>query len=241
MIYLIGCGGVGSWAAPAMCLLMGAKNITLVDGDVLEKKNLNRQLFTDRDIGSNKAEALARKYGCAAMPEWFSESLISLTKHDWLLGLVDNHPGRRSVLNSVDFSGCRAICAANETHSSEAFVYLPQWRDTALDPRVMYPEINSNTANDPRARGIGCTGEAQADNVQLVTANFMAAALLTHLFVVWAMESRKLKQEDHKFLPHKLVNNLTRNETYKVGEPTEEKTCQITQIPASNSSSHLIC
>lgn len=226
MIYIIGCGGVGSWATPALCLLMGPKNITLVDGDTLESKNLNRQLFTERDVGTNKAEALARRYGCLFRPEFYSESMVELNKGDWLLGMVDNHAGRRSILQSVDYFHCRAIFAANETHSSEAFVYLPHWFDTRLDPRVMYPEILTDNTNDPRARGIGCTGEAQQANVQLVTANFMAAALLTHLFVVWAMESRKLTSEEHKFLPHKLVNNLTKNETYRSGDITEKETCQ---------------
>lgn len=215
MIYIIGCGGVGSFLAPTMCLLAGNENITLVDGDTLEKKNLNRQLFDESMIGENKADALARRYRCSAIPEWYSESLMPHQQHDWLIGVVDNHIARRAVLNACDMNGCRAILAANEVHSSEAYVYLPEWQGTKLDPRVMYPEIVTDRRNDPRVAAIGCTGEAQAANVQLVTANFMAAALAAHLYVVWAMEAGKLDAEVHQHLPHKLVQNLTKNECYK--------------------------
>ena len=57
--YIIGCGGVGSWLAPSLCLLRSPQEVILVDGDTLETKNLNRQLFTPEQVGSNKAEALA--------------------------------------------------------------------------------------------------------------------------------------------------------------------------------------
>lgn len=215
MIYIIGCGGVGSFLAPTLCLLAGNENITLVDGDKLERKNLNRQLFDESMVGENKAEALARRYNCSAIAEWYSESLMPHSRYDWLIGVVDNHLARRGVLNAVDLNDCRAILAANEVHSSEAYVYLPQWRDTKLDPRVMYPEIRTDRSNDPRTGAIGCTGEAQTANVQLVTANFMAAALAAHLYVVWEMEAKKLPAETIPHLPHKLVQNLTKNECYK--------------------------
>lgn len=217
-IYIIGCGGVGSFLTPALCLLVGPERVTLIDGDELEKKNLNRQLFTESDIGMNKASALASKYGCEAIPEWYSESLMSHETQDWLIGVVDNHLTRRTILTSVDRYGCSAILAANEVHSSEAYVYLPEWVDTKIDPRIMYPEILTDHSGDPRQRAIGCTGEAQKSNVQLVTANFMAAALASHLFVVWAMEAKKMGKDVVRHLPHKLVNNLTKNEHYKVGE-----------------------
>ncbi len=217
-IYIIGCGGVGSFLAPTMCLLAGAKNIVLVDGDTLEKKNLNRQLFTEADIGNNKAAALAAKYECDFIPDWYSESLIAHDYNDWLLGVVDNHIARRAILTATDFAGCSAIFGANEVHSSEAFVYRSGWIGTKNDPRIMYPEIMTDNTNDPRRGAIGCTGEAQAANVQLVTANFMAAALVAHLYVLWGMEARKTDKETQQHYPHKLVQNLTRNEFFKSGQ-----------------------
>ena len=217
MIYLIGVGGVGSFLAETLCRLHRPAEITLVDGDTLERKNLDRQLFRDSEIGQKKSKALSGRLKCRFIEQWYSEALVAHSKQDWIIGAVDNNAARRSILLSVDLSGCRAVLAANETHSSEAYAYLPRWKNTRLDPREMYPEILTDQTGDPRATAVGCTGEAQVKNRQLVTANFMAAALAAHLFVVWSQEARKLPPEAIQFLPHKLVQNLTKNETFKVG------------------------
>ena len=218
MNYIIGCGGVGSFLAPTLIMLVGRDNITLIDGDTLETKNLNRQLFEEKHIGSFKSDSLAYRYGCHSIPEWYSESLMTHGPDDWLIGAVDNHIARRSILSSADRFNCKVILAANEVYSSEAYVYMPAWKETRLDPRIMYPEIATDHSNDPRSESIGCTGESQIANVQLVTANLMAAALASHLYVVWAMEAPKMDAEVIQHLPHKLVQNLSKNETHKVGK-----------------------
>lgn len=214
-IYIIGAGGVGSWLAPAICLLKEPNAVTLVDGDKLEAKNLNRQLFTKADIGKNKADALAAKYGCKSIPSWYSHGLVEVDDSDWILCCVDNNPARASVLETCDMTGCAAIFGANEVYSSEAYFYHTMFRATANDPRVYYPEIETDRSDDPRAASIGCTGEAQRQNRQLVSANFMASGLMMHMFVVWNMEAPKMEQETIKYLPIRMRQNLTKSETFK--------------------------
>lgn len=214
MNYIIGCGGVGSWLAEALVRLIPNKDrLVLVDGDTIERKNLDRQMFSEDQIGSNKAVALAEKLGCRRIPSWFSESAFPVTDGDWLFGCVDNNPARKSILNCCDMFGCYAIVASNETHSSEAWVYYPSWKGHPdKDPRINHaPGILSDHSGNPMAAAIGCTGEAQAQNRQLVTANFMAAALAAHLYVVWGIESRRMDSETRSFLPFRLTQNLTRN------------------------------
>ncbi|PUV24736.1 HesA/MoeB/ThiF family protein [Sphingobacterium athyrii] len=54
---LIGGCGIGSYIAE--CLLrMGFENMTIIDGDIVELTNLNRQNYVEGDIGVNKAIAL---------------------------------------------------------------------------------------------------------------------------------------------------------------------------------------
>ncbi len=215
MNYIIGCGGVGSAITPSFCLLKSPGQVTLIDGDTIETKNLNRQMFDVSQVGLNKAQALAAKFGCAFLPEWFARGKIRHRRSDWLLVLVDNHAARREALEVCDESGCQAIFAANETHSAEAYYYQRNWKGTTRDPRVYYPEINTDQSGDPRAVAIGCTGKAQENNRQLVSANLMAAALAEHLFVLWSMKAPRLDRETLARLPYKFVANLSQLETFR--------------------------
>jgi molybdopterin/thiamine biosynthesis adenylyltransferase len=216
MNYIIGCGGVGSALVPSFCLLRSPADVTLVDGDVIERQNLNRQMFTAEQIGRNKAQALAERYSCHGISEWYARGKIRHTRADWLLCLVDNHRTRLEVLEACDDYGCQAICAANEMHSAEAYYYRRTWKNTPRDPRVYYPELWTDQSGDPRRATIGCTGEAQAANRQLVSANLMAAALAEHLYVLWALKAPRLDRETVASLPHKFAANLTKLETYSL-------------------------
>lgn len=57
-VAVIGCGGLGSNAA-AMLLRSGVRTLTLIDFDLVEESNLNRQLYFRDQIGRPKTEALA--------------------------------------------------------------------------------------------------------------------------------------------------------------------------------------
>jgi ThiF family len=217
MNYIIGCGGVGSAIIPSFSLLKSPENITLIDGDVLEHKNLDRQMFDPAQVGMNKARALGTKHRCQFVPEWFARGKLRHHRNDWLLCLVDNHRTRLEALETCDETGCQAIFAANELHSSEAYYYRRSWRGTFRDPRVYYPELVIDASGDPRAASAGCTGEAQERNRQLVSANLMAAALAEHLYVLWQFKAPRLEADVVERLPYKLVANLSRLESHRGG------------------------
>ncbi|SEM32290.1 ThiF family protein [Ligilactobacillus sp. WC1T17] len=55
---IIGCGGIGTVVLDNL-IRMGFENFTIVDGDIVEKSNLNRQLFyTCYDVGQSKVKIL---------------------------------------------------------------------------------------------------------------------------------------------------------------------------------------
>ncbi|MBR5751687.1 MAG: ThiF family adenylyltransferase, partial [Clostridia bacterium] len=73
-VAVFGLGGVGSYAAEAL-VRAGVGHISLLDGDVYEQNNLNRQLYATMDtLGRPKAEA-ARERALAINPECDAKAL----------------------------------------------------------------------------------------------------------------------------------------------------------------------
>mgnify|MGYP000350887903 CR=1 FL=1 len=58
-VFIAGCGGLGSNVAH-MLVRSGFRKLTLLDFDVVDKSNLNRQLFFPDQIGMTKTQALAQ-------------------------------------------------------------------------------------------------------------------------------------------------------------------------------------
>jgi hypothetical protein len=201
--YLIGCGGGGSHLLPDLVRLVPSDEIVVIDGDTLEEKNLDRQLFDSKDVGRNKAEALADRYGLVSgwsrMPEYFHSNLLRLKPRDWLFGCADNHACRKEILISCDRYRCRAVIAANETVDFEAYAYLPEWKDTPNDPRVFYPEILTVQTGNPLGPP-GCV-EAARTNPQLVVANATAAQFALWLFWFYTKEVQKLPKDCQQYWP----------------------------------------
>ncbi|HDS5592970.1 TPA: ThiF family adenylyltransferase [Enterobacter hormaechei subsp. xiangfangensis] len=59
-VLLLGCGGLGSCTATALAMA-GCGRITLVDFDEIELSNLNRQLYTVSDVGTQKVNGLKNR------------------------------------------------------------------------------------------------------------------------------------------------------------------------------------
>ena len=60
--YKILLGGAGIGSIIAECALrFGFEHITIIDGDKVEENNLNRQNYTENDIGRYKAKCLAER------------------------------------------------------------------------------------------------------------------------------------------------------------------------------------
>src|ERR1051326_6546052 len=70
-VLCIGAGGIISQIAPTL-VRKGIGGITLLDPDIVEPSNLNRQRFYTKDIGRNKAIALAENL----LPECIAETEI---------------------------------------------------------------------------------------------------------------------------------------------------------------------
>lgn len=216
-IVIVGAGGVASYLLPPMIKTFRPESIHLVDRDILEERNLDRQMFKSHHVGKNKAECLAAMYHkfddgrettMDFIPEWFSESMMLPEKTDLLICCADNHRARRDVLECSDLNRIPSCIGGNEFFDSQAFYYTHEWSGTRRDPRVRYPEITTDNTGSP----FRCTGAAQTAHPQLAIANFNCAARILHLLWLyhrWLPENQKdLDQEALNALPYELNNTL---------------------------------
>jgi PRTRC genetic system ThiF family protein len=118
-LVLVGCGGTGSWLAPhvaRVARLLVEKfhketQVFFYDPDQVEEKNIYRQSFSYAEIGQNKAQALAWRYGLAwgleivAVPKAYEAGKLSYRGSlAVVIGCVDNAAGRTAIRDDVQHS-----------------------------------------------------------------------------------------------------------------------------------------
>lgn len=110
-IYLVGCGGTGSFLVPHLCRIAnflydtGKRiTVTLVDFDSVEEKNLWRQNFCSGELGYNKAQALAMRYktmfprlNIGVVEKKVDEISLNGAIPTIVIGCVDNAGARKSI------------------------------------------------------------------------------------------------------------------------------------------------
>lgn len=113
-VILFGCGGVGSWCADSL-VRSSVVDLTLVDGDVINATNVNRQLMaTSLTIGQPKVEAL-RAHLLAINPSariTARESLFSaetaesfaLDDYDYVIDCIDSLKDKITLLELASLS-----------------------------------------------------------------------------------------------------------------------------------------
>ncbi len=133
-IYIYGAGGTGSRVVPLIAQFVKSlpwvidPKIFVFDGDVVEPKNLSRQLFTSRDLGKNKAQVIAERYSAAfgieihGIPYFFDNAVVSKVRKELSVSVanllagtgetleppgihilcVDSAAARRTILNAFE-------------------------------------------------------------------------------------------------------------------------------------------
>jgi len=170
-VLCIGAGGLIGNIAPTLCR-KGIGALTVLDDDVVEPSNLNRQRFYSRDIGRNKAVALVRNLqrecivptrlaGYALRLEEAIEKEVDLGCDVAVCG-VDNNPARIAASRHFRSLGIPVIFAAVSADADHGYVFV-QAREGACFG-CLFPDA----ANDDR---FPCPGTpAIADVLQLVGA-----------------------------------------------------------------------
>lgn len=170
-IAIVGVGGTGGYLVRDLCRFVYSINrrlessnpdisITLIDGDEVEDKNILRQNYLPKDIGSNKADALASRHARAfgvdvsSIPTMLDSELIKRPQSIFskrnskkiIIGCVDNNKARRSIAELTRWvnndymmrnSSLYWIDSGNEKMSGQVIV----GSQDLMDVTDLYPEI----------------------------------------------------------------------------------------------------
>jgi molybdopterin/thiamine biosynthesis adenylyltransferase len=134
-VLCIGAGGLISHIAPTLCR-KGIGALTILDNDVVEVSNLNRQFFYEKDIGCNKALAMAENLqkeciqttdltGYALRFEEAIDKGIDLSCNVAICG-VDNNPTRIAASKYFREKSTPAIFTAVSADGDHGYVFVQE-------------------------------------------------------------------------------------------------------------------
>lgn len=207
-ILVVGCGGTGGcFLTRLVWFLAYAQNLDIqytlrvMDGDIVEEKNLERQPFEETSIGRNKAVAFAsqaeEQWGVKikAYPQYLSpmnKDILRAWEYDCycstdikiIVGAVDNHACRKLLheyfINYNQTPFLFYIDAANELSCGEIVVGKRNSTKFFAPDRVhYYREILDDTGK--AAYEMSCEELNQAAPQHLTTNSFAADAMLSYV------------------------------------------------------------
>ena len=144
-VLVVGCGGLGGNLI-SILLRIGLGNLRIVDGDVFEATNLNRQLFSSIPaLGHNKARIANQRASninpdvqVDVVEEFLTEENAEalLQDCDIALDALDNIPGRRLLAAACEKVGIPMVYGAISGWVAQAALSLPG--DKLIE--TLYPE-----------------------------------------------------------------------------------------------------
>lgn len=144
-VLIVGCGGLGGHILDQLARL-GVGHIRVVDGDVFDATNLNRQLLSTVPLlGSHKAKAAADHIArvnpnitAEAVDAFLTEENASflLAGCDVVLDALDNIPSRKVLAAACARAGIPYVYGAIQGWVAQAAISMPG--DRLID--ILYPE-----------------------------------------------------------------------------------------------------
>ena len=146
-VLVMGCGGVGSYAAEAVARA-GIGKITLMDGDDAAESNLNRQLIATLDtVGMDKTQAVRERVksinpDCKVtehkvffLPE--NADTIDFSDFDYVVDAIDTIAGKLAIIEKCSLLGIPVISSmGTSTPKSPRATMIPS--ETRIISSIMH-------------------------------------------------------------------------------------------------------
>lgn len=192
-IVVVGLGGTGSQLARSVARMIydlrqrsiKPPSVTFIDPDIIENKNVGRQMFTPADVGQYKAEVLARRFSHALGlqinwlneafdAEWVGDDRQRHRQEVIIMGAVDNHMARAEIskadavwIDCGNHYSSGQVVIGNTSDFGQLFLpgnmhggkmrYLPNV--TTLFPQMLEPEAEPQPQADLSCAELVETGQ----------------------------------------------------------------------------------
>ena len=182
-IYIIGAGGVASCLLHTLSKFKRFPFITIIDGDVHEEKNKDRQ---NGVIGVAKADYWANILKGKSITEYITKKnfkdIIPRNEKALIIMSVDNHKTRKVVQDECcQMKNVTLISGGNHLTTGDATIFKRVNR-VNLTPRIdfMQPEIQNPQDRSPEE--ISCEERVESEPQIVLTNNMVAMAMLNMLY-----------------------------------------------------------
>ncbi len=201
VIVIVGCGGTGGYLIPALCNYLEVKerglkeadrsSLVLIDGDTVEAKNLERQYFSEDDIGENKAISFEKRIAEAGLSANVFAYDRYLETPEELKAIADNYKGEKIFVGCVDNMHARNVIkrtfhmyddavyidGGNEFKNGQC-VYAAKNSGVIISPDYSFYFVENLEGEKSRTQ-MSCT-ELNSVSPQHVLANRVSAELILH-------------------------------------------------------------
>ncbi len=200
-LILIGLGGIGSHLAEPICRTLVYTNtprtprrVILIDGDIYDEGNNERQrsqMLTQKTSATKESlVSLFPTLRIEARTLFINKDnvYVHLNDGDIILLAVDNHATRKIVSDHLrTLQNAILISGGNEETDGTVQVYERK-NGVDLTPPLtkFHPEIEHPKNNHPETPG--CMALIETGSPQLLTVNFMMAALMLNAITLWLHE-----------------------------------------------------
>ena len=144
-VLVVGCGGLGGHIID-MLTRIGIGKLRVVDGDIFEVSNLNRQLLSETSLlGVSKAKAAAEHIrrvnpgvDAEAVPEFMTAENVHrlVAGCDIVMDALDNIPARKILAKACSEAGIPYVYGAIQGWVAQAAVFMPD----SNPMEVLFPE-----------------------------------------------------------------------------------------------------
>lgn len=212
---VLGAGGTGSWLAQFLSKI--EVPVYLIDGDIVESKNVLRQNFVEEEVNMSKAE-IAKKWDFAYVPEFLSDTSIIdeiIAQEEGtpvLVGCLDNNATRKiaqDVFYNPNYKDILWLDGGNAERHGQAYVAAKYDNEVHYEsPIALDPAFQNFEGDERRPDQISCAEQSESAP-QNVTANVTSATLLFNLINLIEENAMLL---GNKFMFHTKLCSMTTTE-----------------------------